>query len=48
MPAKCMKCGGVFDVSDDFKETEENLAEKEITKGKLLCWECRLHAKLQR
>lgn len=54
MPAKCVKCGGVFDMSYDYKnESDESLAglpEKEaIAKkvSKLLCWECRANAKRQ-
>ena len=47
MPAKCVHCESVFDLSYDYKESYEGVSEKEMTeKGKknnLLCWECRLN-----
>lgn len=49
MPAKCVKCGGVFDMSYDYKSAnDESLSEKEsVAKkvSKLLCWECRANAR---
>jgi hypothetical protein len=50
MPAKCVNCSELFDMSYDYKgETVESLAEKELGKGnKLLCWECRANANRRR
>jgi hypothetical protein len=44
MPAKCVKCEELFDMSYDYRgESEESMAEKETGKkgNKLLCWGCR-------
>ncbi len=48
MPAKCVHCGGVFDLSYDYNSEHESRDERELTKrelaNKLLCWECRVRA----
>lgn len=43
LPARCKKCGAIFDLQYDLKDYDGDLKlfSKEMMKRESLCWDCR-------